>query len=265
MPLPPPSPDSVALVTGASSGIGEHFARKLASRGYRVAIVARRTDRLEALAPELGADAITITADLAEPADRDRLEHELETAGVDVDVLVNNAGFGIYQAFGDEGRDKELQQVRVDVEAVVDLTARFLPGMKERRRGSIINLASSAGFQPTPFSAGYGAAKAYVLSLSEAMNEELKGTGVSVTAVCPGPVPTEFGEVNDVGFLKRMPKFSWVSVERVVDDAIAAAEADRRSIVPGNALVKAGFVPNRRIPSALTLPITAKLMSRKKV
>jgi short-subunit dehydrogenase len=249
MTLPPPSADSVVLVTGASSGIGERFARVLAERGYRLAIVARRTDRLEALSSELGGEAITITADLSLPEDRDRMEAELESAGVSVDILVNNAGFGIYEAFGDAGRDKELQQVRVDVEAVVDLTARFLPGMKDRSRGAIINLASSAGFQPTPFSAGYGAAKAYVLSLSEAMNEELKGTGVSVTAVCPGPVPTEFGEVNDVGFLKRMPKISWVSVERVVDDALAAAAAGKRSVVPGGPMVKAGFVPNRRIPS----------------
>jgi short-subunit dehydrogenase len=260
MALPSPSPDSVALVTGASAGIGERFARVLAERGYRVAIVARRTDRLEALKAELGPETVAITADLAVPEDRDRMAAELESAGVTVELLVNNAGFGVYEPFGEAGREKEVQQVRVDVEAVVDLTARFLPGMKERGRGAIINLASSSGFQPTPFSAGYGAAKAYVLSLSEAMNEELKGTGVTVTAVCPGPVPTEFGEVNDAGFLKRMPKASWVSVERVVDDSLAAAAAGKRSVVPGGLLVKAGFAPNRRIPPALTLPISARLM-----
>jgi short-subunit dehydrogenase len=260
--LPAPSPDSVALITGASAGIGERFARELSSRGHRVAIVARRTDRLEALRAELtkGGEPVVITADLALPEDRDRLERELEAAGVAVEILVNNAGFGVYEPFGEAGRDKEVRQVRVDVEAVVDLMARFLPAMKERGRGSIINLASTSGFQATPFSAGYGAAKAYVLSLSEAVNEELKGTGVSVTAVCPGPVPTEFGEVNDAGFLKRMPKMSWVPVERVVHDALAAADAGKRSVVPGNPLVKAGFVPSRRLPSALTLPFSKRLM-----
>jgi short-subunit dehydrogenase len=264
MALPPPSPDSVALVTGASSGIGERFARELAARGHRVAIVARRTDRLQALSAKLGGpgEPLAITADLSIPEDRDRLEREINEAGVRVDILVNNAGFGVYEPFGEAGRDRELQQVRVDVEAVVDLMARFLPPMKERGQGAIINLSSTSGFQAMPFAAGYGAAKAYVLSLSEAVSEELQGTGVTVTAVCPGPVPTEFGEVNDAAFLERMPKASWVPVERVVEDALEAAAAGRRSVVPGGPLVKAAFVPNRRIPPTLSLPIIKRLMRK---
>lgn len=263
MSLPHPSPDSLALVTGASSGIGERFARVLSSRGHRLAIVARRAERLEALARELDPErTVVVAADLAAPEDRDRIERAIAEAGATVDVLVNNAGFGVYEAFPDAGREKELQQVRVDVEAVVDLMARFLPGMRERGHGAVINMSSSSGFQPLPYSAGYGAAKAYVLSLSEATNEELRGTGVTVTAVCPGPVPTEFGEVNDARFLKRMPKMSWVSVERVVDDALAAAAAGKRSIVPGGPQVKASFAPSRRLPSALTLPFSKRLMRR---
>ena len=126
----------------------------------------------------------------------------------------------------------------------------------------MINLSSTSAFQPLPFNAGYAAAKAHVLYLSEAVNEELKGTGVSVTAVCPGPVPTEFVELNDAQFTQRMPGFTWVTAERVVRDALRAADKGQRSVVPGGALVKAAFVPNRRVPPGLALLVGKRLMRK---
>ena len=142
MTLPPPSVGSVAVVTGASSGIGEQFARQLVARGYRVVVTARREDRLQDLCAELGGDehAVAVGTDLAIPADRDRLAARIDELGAQVDILVNNAGLGIYTKFGAEGRDRELQMLRVDVEAVADLMLRYLPGMVERGRGAIINL-----------------------------------------------------------------------------------------------------------------------------
>jgi short-subunit dehydrogenase len=258
--LPAPAADSIALVTGASSGIGEQFARQLAGRGYRVAVVARREDRLARLCEELGGGCFAIGADLAVAADRDRLAARIEELGANVEVLVNNAGFGVYEPFAQAGREQELQQVRVDVEAVVDLMARYLPGMVERGRGAIINMSSTSAFQPLPYNAGYAAAKAHVLFLSEAVNEEVKDRGVTVTAVCPGPVPTEFQSVNDATFAERLPKVTWVSAERVAADALAAAERGRRSVIPGGPHVRAAFGPSRLIPSGLSLGITKRLM-----
>jgi short-subunit dehydrogenase len=262
MALPAPSQGSVALITGASSGIGAEFARKLHQRGHRVAVVARRAERLERLRDELGGDdrVIVVAADLALPEDRDRIAAELETAGVTVEILVNNAGMGVFGEFASSAREQEIKQVRVDVEAVVDLMSRYLPGMVQRGRGAIINLASTSGFQPLPYNAGYGAAKAYVLSLSEAVGEEVRDRGVAVTAVCPGPVPTEFQEVNDAAFAERLPKLVWVSPERVVRDALAAAEQGKRSVIPGGPHVKASFAPSRIIPSAVSLAVTKRLM-----
>jgi short-subunit dehydrogenase len=263
MALPPPTPDTVAVVTGASSGIGEQLARQLAARGYRVAVVARRVDRLERLCEELGgADrAVAIGADLAVPEDRDRLAGRLEEVG-DVSVLVNNAGFGVYKRFAESAREQELQQVRVDVEAVVDLMARYLPGMVQRGRGAVINLSSTSAFQPLPFNAGYAAAKAYVLFLSEAVHEEVKDQGVTVTAVCPGPVPTEFQAANEAVFAEQLPKVVWVSAERVAADALEAADKGRRSVIPGGPHVKAAFAPSRVIPSRISLPIAKRIMAK---
>jgi short-subunit dehydrogenase len=265
MSLPAPHPDSIALITGASAGIGEQFARQLSGRGHRVAIVARREHRLARLVEELGGDqrATAIAADLAVPEDRDRLAARLEALGAHVEILVNNAGLGMFGAFATAtGREAEVRQVRVDVEAVVDLMARYLPAMVERRRGAIINMSSSSGFQPLPYNAGYAAAKSHVLLLSEAVSAEVKEHGVTVTAVCPGPVPTEFQEVNDAQFVERLPKLTWVSAERVVSDALAAAERGKRTIVPGPPQVRASFVPNRFVPSWLALPVAKRIMRR---
>ena len=266
MSLPSPAPESIALVTGASSGIGEQFARALSERGYRVALVARREERLVKLADELGgADrAVPIAADLSVPSDRDRLAGRIDELGANVEVLVNNAGFGVYQAFVESGRERELNQLRVLVEAPVDLMGRYLPGMVERGRGTVINMSSTAGLQPLPYNAGYSAAKAYLLQLSEAVHAELRDQGVTVTAVCPGPVPSGFQEASDAGyFAERLPKFTFVSPERVARDALAAAEKGRISVIPGGPHVKAALAPNRRLPRWLVLPISKRMTARR--
>lgn len=265
MTLPPPSSGSVAIVTGASSGIGEQFARQLVARGYRVVVTARREDRLQKLCEELGGEkhAVAVGTDLAIPAERDRLAARIDELGVHVDLLVNNAGLGIYTKFGANGREAELQMLRVDVEAVVDLTLRYLPGMVERGRGAIINLSSVSAFQPAPYNAGYAAAKAYVLWLSEAVHAEVSGSGVTVTAVCPGPVPTDFVATNDADhLLERLPGFTQVSAERVVSDALKAAEHGRASVVPGGPQVKLALGSTRFVPSLLAVPILKRILKR---
>jgi uncharacterized protein len=196
-----------------------------------------------------------VGTDLAVPQDRDRLTARIDELGAQVDVLVNNAGLGIYTKFGAEGRDKELQMLRVDVEAVADLMLRYLPGMVDRGRGAIINLSSVSGFQPAPYNAGYAAAKAYVLWLSEAVNAEVADTGVTVTAVCPGPVPTEF-------LVSRLPGFTQVSAERVVADALKAADRGRGSVVPGGPQVRLALGSSRFIPTPLALPVLSRMLKR---
>jgi short-subunit dehydrogenase len=266
MSLPPPAPDSIALVTGASSGIGEQYARQLSQRGHRVAVVARREERLVKLAEELGGPgrAVAITADLAVPEDRDRLAKRLDELGATVEILVNNAGYGIYQSFAESGRERELNQLRVLVEAPLDLMARYLPGMVGRGRGAIINMSSSAGFQPLPYNAGYSAAKAYLLYLSEAVHAEVKEHGVTVTVVAPGPVPSGFQQASDANyFAERLPKFTFVSPERVAGDALSAADRGRISVIPGGPHVKAALGPNRRLPRWLVLPISKRMTARR--
>ncbi len=265
MSLPEPSPESIALVTGASSGIGEQFARQLSEMGHRVALVARREDKLRELAEKLGGEdrAVAIGADLAVPEDRDRLAGRLEEMGAEVEILVNNAGYGIFKPFGEAGREDEVQQVRVLVEAVADLMARYLPKMKSRRRGAIINLASTAGFQALPFNAGYSAAKSYVLILSEAVHAEVKPDGVTVTAVCPGPVPSGFQAASDADyFADKLPKFTFVEPERVARDGLRAAASGHISVIPGGPQVRLAYGPNRKLPRWLVLPISKRLMAR---
>jgi uncharacterized protein len=234
MSLPAAENGATALVTGASSGIGEAFARQLAERGYRVALVARNEEKLNALAGQLGGDAEVLVCDLAGAAARERLADEVERRGLRIEVLVNNAGFGVYKDFAESDRDREIEQARVNVEAVVDLTHRFLPGMLSRGRGAIVNTASTAAFQPIPGNAGYAAAKAYVLALSEALHEETRKTGVTVTALCPGPVHSGFQEASQAqDFAKTLPKPMWRDPDTVARAALKAADRGKRLVVPG--------------------------------
>ena len=205
MALPPPQPGSTALITGASSGIGEEFARQLAARGHGVFLVARREERLRELADDLERAARRPRGGRSPATSRtpqavEALPGKVAERGLDVEVLVNNAGF---TTVGDvhENPDRQLGMVRVNCEALVALTSAWLPGMTERGRGAVINVASVASFQPIPVQAVYAATKAFVRSFSEAVSSELKGTGVTMTALCPGPVSTEFIEAG--GFKKR--------------------------------------------------------------
>jgi short-subunit dehydrogenase len=259
--LPAPSESSTALVTGASSGIGEQIARALAERGHHVTLVARRAERLERLAAELR-DASAIPIDLADEAGRDTLAATVDDGGRAVEVLVNSAGFGVYESFYKSNRQRELEQVRLLAEAPMDLTHRWLPGMVDRRRGAVINLSSTAGFQALPYNAGYAAAKSYLLVLSEALHAEVAEFGVTVTAVCPGPVPTEFQAVSDAGFGEKFPKAVWVSAERVARDALHGAERGARVVLPGGPVVRAAFAPNRYAPRGLSLTVAKWLMAR---
>ena len=265
MALPPPAADSTALVTGASSGIGLEFARQLAERGYGVTLVARRAERLEQLAEELraqhGVRVEVIPTDLGDQAATDRLIDEIAARGLNVEILVNNAGFGIYAPFAASDLQQEYAQLAVLIGAVVQLSGRVLPGMLERGRGTIINMSSTAGFQPLPGNANYAACKAFVLIHSEGLHDELSPQGITVTAVCPGPVRTEFQETSAPLFADRLPGFAWVGPERVARDGLRAAERGKRSVIPGGPIVSKLFGPNRLMPTALTAPVTKRLMA----
>jgi len=245
---------ATALVTGASSGLGEQFARQLAARGYELVLVARREERLRALADELPGDAAIIPHDLA--ADAAGLREKVVGLGLEIDLLVNNAGFGTYGRIWEieEGRDAEL--VRLNCEAVVVLTRAFLPPMLERRRGGVIVVASTAGMQPLPYEATYAASKAFALSYTEALSEELRGSGVRALAVNPGPVPTEWQQVaghDDVGVVPGE-----IPAEQCVAEALEAWDAGRRSVIPGR-LMRWVMRGSRLGPKALQLRVAERL------
>jgi uncharacterized protein len=188
-----------ALITGASAGLGREFARLAARDGHDVILVARRRDRLQELAKELeAAHGITSTIMDADLADRETpraIVERLQSAGLVVDFLINNAGFGSHGPFVDADFARQAEMVEVNIRALIELCHRVLPGMIARKSGRILNVASLAGFVPGPYMATYYASKAFVLSFSEALATELRGTGVTVTASCPGPTATEFGAV----------------------------------------------------------------------
>src|SRR3954467_5951709 len=220
MALPPPSPDSTALVTGASSGIGAEIARALARRGHGTVLVARRTERLEELAEELRGQhrvrAETLACDLSDPAARDRLAGQVEELGLTVEVLVNNAGFGSGGLFQRLDQERELEMVRLNVDAVVDLWGRFVPEMVSAARGAVLNVASTASFQPLPRQATYAATKAFVSAFTDGLYADLRGTGVTATCLCPGPVETEFPDsagIQDAA--EGLPSIFWTQSDQV--------------------------------------------------
>ncbi|MGH2988611.1 MAG: SDR family NAD(P)-dependent oxidoreductase [Solirubrobacterales bacterium] len=246
-----------ALVTGASSGIGEEFARRLSARGHELVLVARRRDRLERLAEALPGTAHVVPCDLATEADS--LAGKVAELGVEVDLLVNNAGFGTYGHFVELDAKREAEEVRVNCEAVVTLTHAFLPAMLKRRRGGVIVVASTAGMQPIPYEAVYSASKAFALRFTEALSEELRGSGVRVLAVNPGPVPTEWQEIaghDDTGIVPGD-----IPTEQVVRESLEAYDAGRRSVIPGRTIrwiIRAGS-PG---PRGLQLRITERIFRR---
>jgi short-subunit dehydrogenase len=265
MALPEPSDSSITLVTGASSGIGEAIAAELAARGHGVALVARREDRLKVLAERIagehGVRAEAIGADLGDEAGRDALAGRVTELGLEVDILVNNAGFGDGARFHRADREWLLRMVRLNCEALLDLQARYLPPMVERDRGTVINIASTSAFQPLPGTATYAATKAFVLHLSEAVHSELSGKDVTVTAVCPGPVKTEFMEAADLEAAESStPEIFWMSAEDVAEDAVNGAENGKRVVVPG-LLNRAGAITGQHAPRALALPVFKRIWS----
>ncbi len=223
-----------ALITGASSGIGAGFARHLARADYDVVLVARRKEELEQLAAELegahGIGAEVIAADLAAGEGVSAVERRLSRG--EVDLLVNNAGFGTYGEFSALAIEREIQEIDVNVRALVRLSHAALQSMTARRAGAIINVASTAAFQPVPYNATYAATKAFVLHFSEALHEELRSCGVVVTCLCPGPVPTEFQEVAGID-PARVPAISWTSVDAVVEAALSGVRRRRAIVIPG--------------------------------
>jgi short-subunit dehydrogenase len=270
--LPKPSPSSVALVTGASAGIGAQIARELARRGHGLVLVARRKPRLTELAEELsdehGVRVETIACDLGKPASRGRLPGKIEDLALDVEILVNNAGFATNGAFHESDPERELEQVRVLVEAPVALTSAFAPGMVQRGRGAILNVASTAAFQPLPYAAGYSAAKSYVLTFSEAIHQELRGHGVTVTALCPGPVETDFWQISGwevqggKTFESAVPKPAWISPLEAARAGVEGLDAGRRVVVPG-LQVRTAMQAVRYLPHAVKLPVLERIMRRK--
>ena len=219
-----------ALITGASAGIGEEFARQLAGRGYDLILVARRRERLEQLAEQLPTTAHVVDCDLV--SDAASLPGKVDQLGVDVDLLVNNAGFGLRGRFLELDPAREAEMVRVNCEAVVTLTHAFLPGMVERRRGGVITVASTAGMQPLPYEATYGASKAFAISFTEALWMELHGTGVKVLVVNPGPVKTEWQSVAGYDDSTPIPP-GMITAEQCVSDALRAYDRNKRSTVTG--------------------------------
>ena len=221
----------VTLVTGASAGLGVEFARQLSKRGHRLVLAARRKERLEELARELG-KARAVAIDLSKKDAAGKLIADLERNGEVVDVLVNNAGFGLIGRFAELDARRERQMIDLNVGALTDLCRAVAPAMIERKSGAILNVASTAAFQPGPKMAVYFATKAFVLSLTEALHEELKPHGVHVTCLCPGPTRTEFGEVAGFG---GNGLFDRVAMESpaVVSAGLDGLDRNKAVVVPG--------------------------------
>jgi uncharacterized protein len=221
----------IALVTGASAGLGVEFARQLSERGYRLVLAARRKERLEAVAKELG-DARAVTIDLSKAGAAAKLMADLEAHGETVNLLVNNAGFGLIGRFAELDARRERQMIDLNIGTLADLCRAVAPGMIEQKSGGIINVASTAAFQPGPKMAVYFATKAFVLSLTEALHEELKPHGINVTCLCPGPTRTEFGDIAGFGGNGLFDRVAMESPE-VVKAGLRGLDRNKAVVVPG--------------------------------
>lgn len=226
-----------ALITGASSGIGEAFSRQLAQRGMHLVLVARSDDKLKLLAAELGQrhgiQARVITADLAQPGAAQKLLQACNDQRLGVDMLVNNAGVGTYGRFEDIPAERDNYLIQLNVAAVSDMAHLFIPPMLARGSGAVINVASTAGFQPTPWFAVYGASKAFVLSLSESLWATYRRRGIRVLAVCPGPVATGFFEATQSNIQDAKMFQRTMTADQVVQQSLQALERGRSTIVNG--------------------------------
>lgn len=240
-----------ALITGASSGIGYEFAKVFAQNGYDLVLVARSEEKLRQLAGELekqhAISANVLPKDLSDPESPDELYAELEQAGLAVEVLVNNAGFADYSFFAEADLPKTLNMLQVNVTTLTHLTRLFLPGMLERGMGKVLNVASTAAFMPGPLMAVYYATKAYVLSFSEAIANELKDSGVSVTVLCPGPTKSGFQQRADMEDSKLVNN-------KEIMDAATVAEAGYQALMDGKTVVIPGLVNNLQTLAPRFLP-----------
>lgn len=247
----------VTVVTGASAGLGVEFARQCRARGDELVLVARRKDRLEALAAELGGVHV-LAADLGAAEAPKCLIEEVGALGLEVETLVNNAGFGLSGDFAGQPAARQIEMIDLNVAALTALCRLVLPGMMGRRRGFILNVASTAAFQAGPHSAVYYATKAYVLSLTEALHQEAKGSGVHVTALCPGPVATEFFEVAgspDSKLAKMGADPAWV-----VRTGLEGLRRNRAIVVPG-LMNKATAQASRLLPRSAMRRLVASMKS----
>jgi len=251
---------NTTLITGGSSGIGAAFARKLATRGRNILLVARSEDKLITLCNELGrisgVRAQYIVLDLSEPDAAQQLFEETKNRDLEIDMLINNAGFGSMGEFARLDLQNELKIVVVNVRTVVELTHRFLRPMRERKQGTIINVASTAGFQPVPFMATYAATKAFVLSFSEALWDENRTHGIHVMALCPGVTETNFFEASD---MERPPMRTMQSPEEVVEAALRGLARSKSNVVSGwtNLLV---IETERFVPRSMVIRLTGRAL-----
>ena len=253
----------LALITGASSGIGAAFAKIYAAHGYDLAITARRGDRLTSLADDIrlrnGVEVLVIPADLADPAAPDAILGQISDHGCHVDALINNAGYGTIGAFGSASWRDEQVFLQVMLMAVCDLTHKVLPGMRERRFGRIVNVASLAGLVPgSPQTGMYGATKAFIVKLSQSLHVENRHCGVHVTALCPGFTYSEFQEVNQTHAMTgKVPHWLWQGADEVAAAGYEAGEANRPICVPGTPN-KAIAALTKLLPDEWTLAIMAQ-------
>jgi len=252
------------LITGASSGLGERFARLAAADTSDVVLVARTAEKLntlgERLTREHGVRAIVIPRDLSDPASAESIVSELGDRGVQIDVLINNAGFGTWGPFVETSPDEEHRMITVNILSLTLLTKRLLPGMVARRRGRVMNVASTAAFQPGPLMAVYYASKAYVLSLSEALANEVEGTGVTITCLCPGPTATGFQARAQMGRSRLFRAMSVMDADRVAREGYDGMNAGRAVVIPG-LMNKVTAQANRITPRAVVRKIVRRLNS----
>jgi uncharacterized protein len=265
MAIPPPRSGAAALITGASSGIGAELARQLCARGHDAVLVARRRDRLERLAAELrehhGRRVEVVALDLADADARSQLPAEVADLGLEVDMLVLCAGFGLGGPFVSQPAERITEMVRTNVEAVMALSRLLIPPMTARRSGAVLIVSSMAGNQPMPNFGAYAATKAAMTSFAESLHCELKPMGVTVTALCPGGVTTEFSEVAGVtGVERRTPAALMISPEECAAAGLDGLEQGRRIVMPRRA-VRALAWFGAHAPRAVWLPMCRKLMA----
>jgi len=245
----------VTLITGASAGLGAEFARQCAARGEALALLARRRDRLEALKAELGGEVHIFAADLALPGAPAGLIAQMHAQDLQIATLINNAGFGLAGRFDRQPAERQSGMIDLNIGALTELARAVLPAMIERRSGAILNVASTAAFQPGPNMAVYYATKAYVLSLTEALHQELKGTGVKVSALCPGPTETEFFDVAQVkGMLRKLA----TDAPSVVRAGLRGLDRNQAIVIPG-LRNKAMAQSYRFVPRALMRRVIARI------